>query len=172
MKTPGHPGWLIALALALALTCGHRALDLLAVGQMTGEDPVDAGPLIGAVFMPFFATPFVTILCFIVLSRFPPCRINLFPWSKDSNATGIFWSILFGSFAAGSVVWAAGFAKAIPALLEMGHVEYAMDSACNLMASLGSVYLWLCFRAIACCPEHLVNGKEGDGKPSDCHDSK
>lgn len=172
MKTPGHPVWLIALALALALTSGHRALDLLAVGQLTGEDPMDAGPLIGAAIMPFFTVPFVAMLCLIILIRFPPRRISLLQWSKDSNAEGIFWSTFFGILSAGSIVWATGFAKAIPALLEMGHVEYAMDSAFNLMASLGSVYLWLCFRAIACCPEHLVNGKEGDGKPSDCHDSK
>lgn len=174
MKTPGHPSWLIALALALALTTGHRALDLLAVGQLTGEDPVDAGPVIGAVVMPFLAVPFVTLtmVCFIVLGRFQPHRIGLFQSSKVSNVGGIFWSFFFGIFAAGSTVLSFGFGKAIPSLLEQGHSEYAMDSAFNLIASLGSVYLWLCFRAIACCPEHLVNGKEGDGKPSDCHNSK
>lgn len=168
MKTPGHPVWLITLALSLAITSGHRSLDLLAVDQLTGAEPLDAGPWIGAAIMPFLAVPFVAIACLIVLMRFPARGISLFQWPEDSNAKGILWSSFFGVLAAGSIVWAVGFAYAIPALLEQGHGEYAMDSAFNLIASLGSVYLWLCFRAIACCPEHRINGNGGDGKTSDC----
>jgi len=153
MTTPGHRIWLISLALALAVTSGHRLLDQIAVEVLIGGNSPD-GSLIGALILPFVAALFWAALSCILLTDYPPRPIKLFRWWKGGVVRQSLWTVFFGLLMLMPILEVCSIASSMGKLLDLdddGRV--ARDAACNLIASVGAVYLCLCFRALACDPQ-------------------
>lgn len=150
MRTPRHPLWLLALATALSFTSGHRSADLLGLIDLMNEDGSRDGAFIGATAAPFLVVPAMGVISAIILTTRVPGSILLFQKSAKPLWKRILWSLLFGSLALISFMDMKIFSEACGYLLAVEDFDLLPDAAYNLMATLGWIYLWLSYRAIAC----------------------
>ena len=152
-KTPRYPALLIILTLTLAISSGHRAVDYAMLGRINGED-WDTGPIIGAALMPVYYVPFALLtIIFLGVRTSESSRINLFFWNRASFMKQLLFSILFGVPTIFSIYWSSMWIYQISSLTGKEEYPLLLDASLNFISSASSVYVWLCFRAIACQPK-------------------